>query len=286
MKKYFYSTLSAFKSIILKGKQIYKGEKFILDQYLKVPPSPQCAVDIFKGEWISKLPEEYGITGGSADLFNDKRIQWFIKEARGVKGKTILELGPLEAAHTYMLHKAGASRITCIESNTRAYMKCLIIKEILELKNARLLCGDFRPFLKETTEKYDMCIACGVLYHMINPVELIESISKVTKTLFIWTQYYDRELIESKPQIAHKFSINTPFEHAGFKHTLNRYEYKTALGGMSFCGGTDTYSNWLTKDDLFSCLEFFGFTNIKVNFHDVEHQNGPAIALIASKSKK
>ncbi|MFH0976238.1 MAG: class I SAM-dependent methyltransferase [Spirochaetota bacterium] len=283
MIKYFYSIISMVKSILLKIKQILRGEQFILDQYVKVIPSPQCAVDIFKDEWISKLPEEYGIKTGSAELFTDERINWLIKEIGGVKGKTILELGPLEAAHTYMLHKAGVSEIKAIESNTRAFMKCLIMKEILNLHNVKMLCGDFRQFLLDTNEKYDICVASGVLYHMINPVELIESISKVANTVFLWTQYYNKDIINNKPSIAHKFGRPIVSEHAGFKHTLNRYKYKTALGGMSFCGGTEKYSNWLTKEDLLLCLKHFNFSNIKINFHELNHINGPAIAIIAQK---
>ena len=53
----------------------------------------------------------------------------------------MLELGPLEGAHTYMLDRAGASEVVAIEGNTRAFLKCLITKELLSMPSARFLVG-------------------------------------------------------------------------------------------------------------------------------------------------
>src|SRR5205814_564703 len=104
-------------------------------------PSPQTALDIFAREWASKLPEEFEyLRAGNVPLFQDSRIEW-AGERLGLKGKSILELGPLEGGHTYMLEKMGAESIVAIEANTKAFLKCLIIKEILDLKSARFLCG-------------------------------------------------------------------------------------------------------------------------------------------------
>src|SRR5215467_13605989 len=61
-------------------------------------PSPQNALDLFKGRWSSAIPG-YGM--GTAELFNDARIEWFLAQYGDVCGKRILELGPLEAGHTF-----------------------------------------------------------------------------------------------------------------------------------------------------------------------------------------
>lgn len=86
---------------------------------------------------------------------------------------TVLELGPLEAGHTYMLEKMGARSIVAVEANSRAYLKCLIVKELFELKRAKFLLGDFVAYLKNNTRHFDLCLASGVLYHMQNPAELL-----------------------------------------------------------------------------------------------------------------
>ena len=79
------------------------------NSYVTGFPTPQQAVDIFRGEWS-------------------------LAEIGGAKGKNVLELGPLEGGHTYMFHQAGAESIIAIEANTRAYLKCLIAKEIFGLE--------------------------------------------------------------------------------------------------------------------------------------------------------
>src|SRR4028119_854753 len=111
----------------------------ILDSCIKVKPSPQNALDIFKGEWASCLPGSLSVLqAGKGQLFEDSRILWSVEQVGGgtIKGKKIIELGPLEAGHTYMMETLGADSITAIESNTRAYLKCLIIKELLGLKRS------------------------------------------------------------------------------------------------------------------------------------------------------
>ncbi len=101
-----------------------------MDIYASEAPSPQLAVDIFAGEWSSRFPPGSDIDGGQAELFEDRRISWMIDQLEGVEGLRILELGPLEGGHTYMLDRAGAD-VVAIEANQRAYLKCLITKEVL-----------------------------------------------------------------------------------------------------------------------------------------------------------
>jgi hypothetical protein len=143
----------------------------ILDQYTHAAPSPQAAIDIFKGEWTSQLPLP-DLNSGSLPVFEDPRIEWAVAQMGGVKGKTVLELGPLEGGHTYMLERLGAKSVVAVEANARAYLKCLIVKELLGLERAQFLYGDFLEYLRQTSPKFDVCIASGVLYHMREPIEL------------------------------------------------------------------------------------------------------------------
>ncbi len=81
----------------------------ILDAYVHAAPSGQAALQIFDGEWSSKLPPPYDKVSGSSELFQDARIEWMLEVLGGVKGLRVLELGPLEAGHTCMLERAGAT---------------------------------------------------------------------------------------------------------------------------------------------------------------------------------
>ncbi len=257
----------------------------ILDQYVTTAPSVETAVNIFAGEWSSVFPAPYEtLTKGTAKLFEDPRITWFIEAVGGVEGKTVLELGPLEGGHSYMLEQAGAAQVTAIEANTRAYLKCLVTKELFNLQRVRFLCGDFIEYLRQTDSKTDLCLASGVLYHMVNPVELLALLAQhCQSSLMIWTHYYDPTIISNSSVHAPKFREKLESEFMGFTHTLHRREYETALNWSGFCGGSASYSYWLLKEDILQALQHFGFGNIRINFDTPDHPNGPAFALVADR---
>jgi hypothetical protein len=251
----------------------------ILDDYVKTAPSAQNAVDIFKGEWSCLLPPP--LVGGTVPVFDDVRIEWAAQQFAGFVGKRVLELGPLEAGHTYMIEQRGAAEIVAIEANTRAFLKCLIVKEILGLQRARFLCGDFVEYLRPKQEKFDICIASGVLYHQQNPVELLELLSQTTDRLFLWTHYYDRIIISSNPHLHAKFPGATETSVAGYRHQLYRQEYQTALNWQGYCGGAAEHSHWLEKEAIIGALRHFGFTDIRLALDHQNHPHGPSFALAA-----
>ncbi len=260
----------------------------VIDLYVNSAPNPQNALDIFQGEWSSILPEPFKDlkAGTAALLFEDERIHWFANEVGGVANKTVLELGPLEAGHSYMLEKLGASEITSIESNTRAFLKCLIIKELLALKHVRFLCGDFCEFLRQrevsASQQFQICVASGVLYHMKNPAELIALLTRhCSEYLYMWTHYYDANVILNTPAWSTRFPSASESEFEGFTHTLYRQEYLTALEWSGFCGGSAPYSAWMTREDITRCLQQFGFEIQAINFDHPHHPGGPAFAFVA-----
>jgi Protein of unknown function (DUF1698) len=255
----------------------------ILDQYIKVAPDPQLALNIFQDEWASKLPEIYGLNAGRIPLFEDTRIIWMIEQLGGITGKKVLELGPLEAGHTYMMEQLGADSITAIESNTRAYLKCLVIKELLGLKRASFLLGDIIEYLKQQSAVFDICVASGVLYHMANPAELIHLISKTANQVFIWTHYYDEAIIQANPQLAPRFSAASFMNYENFRHVVYQQEYGDALGYAGFCGGSRPFSSWMKREDILTCLKFFGFSDIRIGSEIVDHPHGPCFSLVASR---
>ncbi|MGH8631244.1 MAG: class I SAM-dependent methyltransferase [Burkholderiales bacterium] len=259
----------------------------ILEAYVRTAPTPQNALDIFRGEWSSKLPGPLeGLNAGPLGLFDDDRLKWFVSEIGGVDGKSVLELGPFEGGHTYMLEKMGAAEILAIEANSRAYLKCLIVKELLELRRARFLCGDFVEYLRQPGPNFDVCLASGVLYHMRNPAELIALLAKRCKRgLFMWTHYYDAAVIKANRTLAVKFAENRPAEHEGFRHTLFRYKYQKALAWAGFCGGSVPESAWMPREDILACLNHFGFTEVRISFDTPDHPNGPAFAIVATRNR-
>lgn len=256
----------------------------ILDSFFYTAPSDQNALDVMRGEWWSCFPPPYShLRAGNLPLFDDPRVSWACTCMGGVTGQTVLELGPLEGGHSFMLEKAGAKEIVAVEANQRAFLKCLIVKEIFTLKRVHFLCGDFEEYLRGRPRHFDICLASGVLYHMRNPAEVIEGIAAMADTVYIWTQYYIAEKVEVIPHIASKINPGQPAEHSGFKHLLHRYNYHEFLDTTRFAGGSQAHSNWLNREDLLACLQYFGFTHIRIGEDEPDHVNGPAITLVASK---
>jgi hypothetical protein len=240
----------------------------VLDTYVTSAPSVQNAVDLFKGSWSSELPLE-GVNAGPIPLFRDDRVTWALTLLGDLTGRTVLELGPLEAGHTYQLVNAGAS-VVAIESQSTAYLKCLVVKELLKLDRARFRLGDFMEHLRVSDEHYDVCFASGVLYHMRNPVETIALTARAASRLVLWTHYYDADVVSASELLAPRFSTHEAHSYEGLTHTLHRFNYEGALELAGFC-------------DLFAALEHFGWVVDEVAFDEPDHVHGPALALVATR---
>jgi hypothetical protein len=257
----------------------------MLEQYVHASPGPQHALDIFKGEWWSHLPGDAAqLQAGQLPLFADTRMTWAIEALGGVQGRSVLELGPLEAGHTYMLENAGAGSILAIEASTKAFLKCLVVKEIVGLERSHFLLGDFEDYLRAGGQRFDVIIASGVLYHVRNPVELIHNLAKAGDRIFIWTHYYDKDRLAAISHMKHRFGETRVAEYEGFRHTLHRYNYGDFLDTTRFAGGSEDHSNWLDREELLGALRHAGFTDITIGQEEPDHTNGPCINLVARKA--
>jgi hypothetical protein len=251
-------------------------------------PSDQNALDLFAGEWSSQPPPDRAdLTAGATALFADPRITWAhdrLNEmglAGGFADRDVLELGPLEGGHTYLIDRLGARSITAVEASGRAYLKCLVAKEVFGLPRARFLAGDCLAHLRTTTRHYDIGVACGILYHLTNPVELIELLARRCDAIFLWTVYYDPGFVAANPVPGAKFTDSLAMEHAGFRHTVHRFNYGPALDWKGFCGGGDVFSYWMEKSDILAALDRFGFHQIRTEVHPNVH--GSALMVAARK---
>lgn len=254
--------------------------------YFTTAPSPQNALDVFKGEWYTSLPAPFSHLRAGAHAFHaDPRLAWGLSKLGDLTGRYVLELGPLEGAHTYMLERAGCASVTSIEANPRAYLKCLVLKEVLNLQRSNILCGDFMEYLRGSPPKVDAVIASGVLYHMTNPAELIHLISRITDRLFLWTHYYDEAALARNAAVRRKFTSESQLEHAGFQYQVFRYEYWAAPGLSRFCGGPSSYALWMPRSSIIDCLQWFGFDSVVTGFDEPEHKDGPAFAVVARRAQ-
>jgi len=253
-------------------------------EYSSLAPAPRNALGLFADEWSSVVPGGSG--PGATSLFDDERIAWMIDQLGGVDGLEVLELGPLEGGHTYMLEQAGA-RVDAIEGNHNSFLRCLIVKNLLGLE-ANFVLGDFSASFGDR-DHWDLVLASGVLYHMTRPVQLLERMAAVTDRIMLWTHYYEPDLSLWHPgvrsQVGTKWrpeSTETT-EVAGVSVRTVPQLYAEALGWSGFCGGPETQSVWMYRQDMLDVLGALGFSNVEVAFDVPNHVNGPAYCVLATR---
>lgn len=264
------------------SRHLFAPHREPLNLYNQEYPHPQQMINLFEDEWISCFPPPFqNLKAGRYPLFEDQRIAWGIQQLGGIENKKMIELGPLEGGHSYMMQKYGAASIVAIEANPRAYLKCLLVKQIMKLERVDFLFGDFNEYLHSCSENFDVCIASGVLYHMKNPIALLALIAQKCRELFLWTQYYDDALC-SAPALQSKFSAPYEKEFEGFKHTLYPFKYGASRSWSTFIGGPAKTSCWLSRQDILGGLCHFGFTEIDIR-EEQHSSHGPCFSLIAKK---
>ena len=252
------------------------------DIYVTSTPSLQNAVDAIAG-WNTSFPSQFGLKAGSLATYNDPRILWAMENFGPLDGRRVLELGPLEGGHTSMLEAAGA-QVDAIEANQRAFLRCLVTKEILRLTRSRFWLGDFIKALENSEQKYDFIVACGVLYHLTNPLDLIELAATRTDAVYFWTHVVTEEAMPSSDP---RRLVISPEVEAHQFHGVNvrayRRTYANAQESVAFCGGPNDEHRWLHRDDLLEAVKAVGFTDIRTAHDEPNHPYGPALSIFARK---
>jgi hypothetical protein len=246
-------------------------------------PSLQNAIDIFGGRWASDLSRVCSVAGtGGADLFvGDPRpamaAKAFRPETLRLDGMHILELGPLEAGHSFQLEKLGAEYVLAVEANVEAFLKCLVVKELLDLKKCHFMLGDVVEFVTKTNEKFDMVFSSGILYHMKDPITLIAAICSITDQCFVWTHYYDNES-GNKEGPRRKIRVS----RQGFDADYFELEYNNMQEG-TFWGGNTNIRAWMTKEGIMDSFRHFGLERVTVIQDTPGHPHGACMSFVAQR---
>lgn len=257
----------------------------LLAFYVQSEPGHQGAFDLFRNAWSTEFENVH--TQGRFSGTNDARIYWLMDQV-DLKGLKVLELGPLEAGHTFMLEKMGGAEVVAIEANAGAFLRCLIVKNYLNL-SAQFMLGDFEK-LDYSIARYDLVMASGILYHLKNPVDFIRKVSQSADRLFIWTHYFEPDLSKWSSRLKDALeggkweydrADSISFDHKVFK--VIKQNYGDALGWSGFCGGLDHYSYWMYRDDLLDLLKRVGYKRVTIAFDHVDHENGPCFCLYCEK---
>ena len=173
--------------------------------------------------------------------------------------------------------------ILAIEGNSRAFLKCRVVKELVGIPSARFVLGDFVEYLRGTPPRVDLVVASGVLYHMLQPAELLARIAAISDAVYLWTHYYDEALLSRSTLLARRIVPGEEAEFGGYRHTVHRFEYGAALEQKSFCGGSRPEARWMTRDGILGALAHFGFSTVHPYYEQPDHPNGPAFSIVARR---
>lgn len=249
--------------------------------FVQTAPRASNMVALFAGTWASRLPFE-DVGSGSSDLFHDERIRWFLEVVGGVEGRDVLELGPLEGGHSHMLEAGGARRVVAVEANGQSWLKCLAVKETIGLPRTSFLLGDFVKYLQEDGEAFDAALACGILYHLKDPHKLFPLLrARCRGPVMLWTMVWSETIATAHPGLHKRFKeARTATLSDGRTIRLHKHEYKGTYLSKGFFGGNDSYSEWMSRDDLEAAITAAGYRVEQVAFDEPDHPNGPAIGMV------
>ena len=104
--------------------------------------------------------------------------------------KTILELGSLEGAHTFMLaERPGIKRVLALEGRELNLRKARFVQELLKVPNVEFAQANLENSDLAAFGKFDAVFCSGLIYHLPEPWKLIAQLPAVAPRLFIWTHY-------------------------------------------------------------------------------------------------
>ena len=182
--------------------------------------------------------------------------------------KTVLELGSYEGDLTVQLARVSKF-VTGLEVRAvqHSLFSCTFVRarhhqcQNRSQRRTRTRCGVWnfrRPF------------HAGMLYHLLNPVEHMFMMAKISDIILLNTHYYSDELGFERDDIVHD---GVTYRAAIYKE----YGMDERLSGV-----TPT-SRWLYREDLLNLMRNAGYDQIEIA-RDLGTKSGPKITLLAQRS--
>lgn len=254
-------------------------------KFFLVPPSVAATFSIYEGAWKYDFNEASAFSI-SKQIEMDPRPKWCAEIFGSLEGRSVVEMGPADGYHTAALEGLGA-KVTAIEGNVDAFLRCLILKNALNLKS-QFLIGDFTKAVGlGSSKKWDVIYACGVLYHLLDPVQFIFDCTESSDNLFLWTHYYDEKATEEIDFESRGFAAKVAkvVQRYGRTYTYHKKSYDLEhVEMMGYIGGLNATASWLSRDDLVAAVAAAGFKIEKlVEDPGIEGVRMPALNILARK---
>jgi len=211
------------------------------------------------GPWIFQFQIGGIGYGGKIGAESDERIDRFFEFAPEVR--TILELGSLEGAQTFLLARhPGVRRVLALEGRVANLRKARFVRELLGVRNAEFGRANLEEADLSIYGKFDAVFCCGLLYHLPKPWELIRRLPAVAPVLYIWTAYAGNEEASELPN-----GMRGKIQPEG--------------GPDEPLSGLSPTATWLTLDCLLAVIRDAGYEQVEVIHDDPNHVNGHMVSI-------
>jgi hypothetical protein len=224
--------------------------------------------------WTSVVHYDGRRYGSNQPIVTDHMSHIFeLHQVVTIKGKRVLELGPFEATNTKQLVDLGAKSIVAIEANTEFYLKCLLVKNELNLDNVEIIYGDCVKVMSDpdfcARPWFDLCFASGILYHMKDPLYFIDLICGTAPQIYIWSQF----ATDDSP--TGPWTELRDGENRTYTARWNSYSEKKHWGGVA------EGAFWLTEESMLRAFRDRGFSPVRVKYS--QNDIGKAISFVAQR---
>jgi predicted RNA methylase len=102
----------------------------------------------------------------------------------GREAVSVLDLGAGEGAMAIGLWEKGFRNITCVEARPLNVEKARFAARVFGA-SLDLHCTTVEEFLRTDTDRYDIVLFMGLLYHVLNPFGMIEQIGRSTRQFVV-----------------------------------------------------------------------------------------------------
>lgn len=108
-----------------------------------------------------------------------------------LSNKTVLDIGSCLGASGFWCLKNGAKHYTGIEvQNNYCELSNMILHDHFDNEKFLIINDDALSFIKQSSIKYDIVIACGVIYAFLDIFEILREISSISNDVLIIESFY------------------------------------------------------------------------------------------------
>jgi tRNA (mo5U34)-methyltransferase len=214
--------------------------------------------------WVTGMKDSRGrIFGRPGEISVYENPAWVVTAADkffNLSGKSVVEFGSLEGAHTVALAKLAKS-VVALEGRDENIAKTKL-RLTMYGASAEVLKADLE---KELPPKADIFFHSGVLYHLQDPVWHLRRVAPLCDGLFLNTH--------------HTKTPNAQYTSAdGRSYSFQKYEEPV----QGYKAGLRPFSRWLTMETLLAVLRSL-YPRVEV-VRDAIERNGPRTSIACSRT--